>query len=589
MSCVDDANQFVGNVALFTGAETANWTQQQFIDAANFCKKHAITCMIVKVAEVTSSAGDIWYNGIPGVQSIAQAIESVGVKFLPYQFMWGNKYNELSTEISVAESLLNAFSCLALDVEGSSWSGTIAGQWGTQVNDALVSNTGKLFMILPANPIDAGQQPAFQAMSPSVNVWIPMAYDTSLAGDWVSQITQINSQACIFPALDMSSEFGENSPSTIAGSFRLDNVPAMAIWEYGYATQNTSLLDSVIQSFTNSQQQGGNMSLILNSKGMVLDIQQSYQLENGESQDLCGPWSVSSLMYAGVPNKGPAGTAEQIDTWADNEANKYMPNGQVNWPGTSIQQMYQFLTDAQDPTSKQRNLHWWDLGTVDVAHITAAVKAGYPVLITANEQNIIEKTSGQRAYPWNLNTNHILPIVGIDKDGDFICADELNNNFQGYWPPVYLASRLQPSWATIVQVVGPDPANPWLKSIPSDDPTTWQQGFNAQNFSQSQPPVSPPQPPPQGTNYFEQEATDCWNSFFQNTLKETPPPTGTGIYNSWFNAWKSSHKQYGPPTTFEYTSVDDAGHKIIVQEFHHARCEWNTSGQANWYSLSGNA
>lgn len=78
--------------------------------------------------------------------------------------------------------------------------------------------------------------------------------------------------------------------------------------------------------------------------------------------------------------------------------------------------------------------------------------------------------------------NHILSILGLDKDGDFICADPLNNSYQGYWPPVYLASRLNPSWATVVQIVGPDPAHPWLKPIPSGDPTAWPQGYIGQNF-----------------------------------------------------------------------------------------------------------
>src|SRR5437016_13940441 len=105
--------------------------------------------------------------------------------------------------------------------------------------------------------------------------------------------------------------------------------------------------------------------MILNAAGMVLDIARSYQLEPGESGDLCGPWSVSSLKFAGLPGKGARGSAEDIDHWADAEADKYMANGHVGWPGSSIGDMHNFLNDAVEdfgPTpGHHRLLHWCDL------------------------------------------------------------------------------------------------------------------------------------------------------------------------------------------------------------------------------------
>jgi hypothetical protein len=60
---------------------------------------------------------------------------------------------------------------------------------------------------------------------------------------------------------------------------------------------------------------------------------------------------------------------------------------------------------------------------------------------------------------------------------------------------------------------------------------------------------------------------------------------GTGIYQAWVTALTQG-KQYGPPVTPEYSSVDWDGNPIIVQEFAHARCEWR-NGTAAWYSFNG--
>ena len=85
--------------------------------------------------------------------------------------------------------------------------------------------------------------------------------------------------------------------------------------------------------------------------------------------------------------------------------------------------------------------------------------------------------------------------------------------------------------------------------------------------------------------FFNQEALDCWESFFVDVMKVTPPPTGTGIFNAWKNAWLSG-SVFGPPLTYEYHSHDMNGSPIVVQEFPGARCEWQ-NGQASFFSTNG--
>jgi hypothetical protein len=251
--------------------------------------------------------------------------------------------------------------------------------------------------------------------------------------------------------------------------------------------------------------------------------------------------------------------------------------------------MYDFLQAATDPKSGQRALHWWDLVTFDAAHVRAAVQAGYVVLITVNEESLVEKKTGAcPPYPWNLNATHILPVAGVDHDGDFICADELNNAFQGYWPPVYIASKMNISWASAIQVVGPDPSNPWMKPIPNNDPTTWPQGFNAQNFSKGT----------QTQVDNVQAAFDAeWDTFvsqvavmFSKLGLPMPtdatiaiPPKGTGIYKASLADYRTG-KFHGPPISWEYPGKNWAGKPITIQQFVGGHYEWD--GTAHWYPHS---
>lgn len=92
--------------------------------------------------------------------------------------------------------------------------------------------------------------------------------------------------------------------------------------------------------------------------------------------------------------------------------------------------------------------------------------------------------------------------------------------------------------------------------------------------------------PIQPTQNQLQAASDCWDSVLSHSSVGVSPK-GTGIYKAWLAALVSG-KQYGPPITHEYASVNWDGVPIVVQEFAHARCEW-LDGQASWYSLGGPA
>lgn len=233
------------------------------------------------------------------------------------------------------------------------------------------------------------------------------------------------------------------------------------------------------------------MTLVLSQAGCVCDIAQSNQFDNvqGEAQTLCGPWTVASLKYAGLPGKGAlasgAGHENPIDDFAEQEFTKYIgPNVTSNQMGSTIENMHMFFHDAG-------NLHYFDIGPINDSSVQAddndrirrAVQAGYPVAVTVHEPSVISKRLGHCPYSWQPalgDITHIIPVIGIDKDGDFIVGDQANV-VEG-WPQTYLASAIHFHWASVVQLVGSDAAHPWLAPIPGNDPRTWPTGFNAQQF-----------------------------------------------------------------------------------------------------------
>jgi len=233
---------------------------------------------------------------------------------------------------------------------------------------------------------------------------------------------------------------------------------------------------------------------LVTNHGAVLDLQKSYQLDGG-SQDKCGPWTASELRFAGLPGQGARGTAGDVGHWASAEYVKWIgPDVPSDQQGSSIDNMHEFFTDALDPKGGQRNLHWHDIPAInpssnrsdDNKRVIRALDAGYPVAVTVNEQSV-KRPDGSNPFPWQPGlgpVNHIFTIVGHTSDGFFLVDDELNLN--DGWPDKYSQSALEMHWASVIQVVGPDPAHPWLLPIPDvDDPLQYPAGFVAQTFGGS--------------------------------------------------------------------------------------------------------
>lgn len=254
---------------------------------------------------------------------------------------------------------------------------------------------------------------------------------------------------------------------------------------------------------------GDTMTLIKDNNGAICNQTRTYQIEWGETPTACGPFTASLLKYAGVPSQPRPGgvTSEMVDQWADHEYTTYLgPNTATDFNGSSIENMHQFFTDAVDDFDRKdghRLLHYWDIGAIsdtsdhvqDVARIKRALDCGYPVAATTLMSSVIEP-DGNYPYP-GVGSFHIFTIVGYTSDGYFLVNDE-DRPLTVPWPCKYLEQNLYLHWASVIQLVGPDPLHPWLLPIPSGDPLTWPSNFNAQNFNTG------------GTKTMEQQFNDYW-------------------------------------------------------------------------------
>ena len=301
------------------------------------------------------------------------------------------------------------------------------------------------------------------------------------------------------------------------------------------------------------------VSVKLNPKGEVADFVDVSQMEPNESEFACGFFAVGECKFAGLPGHGPAGTAEQLDQWADSQ-------GGATTGGVSIQDMHNLFHAA--------DLHYWDTDispatnqSHDLATIKAALQHGYPVVATVAETSVFDMDLNGNPYApnWTPSGNHIFTYTGIASDGNLLVHDTASivGGIFGKiasQPRRYRASSIENHWASIVQL-------PWLPSIPSGDPTTW-------------PPTGGPPVQPTPNPNQQKQFQDIWNST-ASLFGGTAPSYTTGIANE----WNLHMLKYfiGPPLTPEFHTVDWSGQDIIVQLFLNGMCQYVLNKGGRWW------
>lgn len=280
------------------------------------------------------------------------------------------------------------------------------------------------------------------------------------------------------------------------------------------------------------------------------------EFQPGKTEFGCGPFSVAVCAWGAQPGKAPTNSPGPLSAWAYNEYVKVNgDSGPGNTDGSSVANMRTFIKDTQTwnaTSGPPYPLHFWELNTVNVANIQAALLAHYPVIVTVTEASVYDLDLLTCPYWWGASGSHIFTIVGVDSQGNFQVYDTANvergdGNLQTPktplpWPRRYDPKRLQfTGYGAIIQL-------PWLPSIPSGDPLTW-----------------PQQTPP--IDYTLQAAETVWNSVIPGLSFES------GIAKMWYSDYQKGIL-HGPPLCPERPYTDLLGNKGVIQIFPGAEARW---------------
>lgn len=239
--CQDTAAR-TGQHMLFCGIETVSWSLAQFEQAAQFARSHHIDSLIIKVAD----GANRWYGSFNGFLNIRKAILAQGTGCIPYTFMYGDSFGALGTELEYLKEYISASAggIVCADMERQ-WNNRA--DWAETVCAVMRPVPGILLVTTWADPNEQGWKPVLQALNPCVNAYIPQQYDDYLASTW-GEFAADGAQ-CLFPAVDLSNEFGPNHPATIAANAYKERHAALVVWYYGFAVSNPALLDLVLAQF----------------------------------------------------------------------------------------------------------------------------------------------------------------------------------------------------------------------------------------------------------------------------------------------------------------------------------------------------
>lgn len=231
-----DFTKKVGNVVLWTGVETVNWSLAQFSQASAFAHSLGIDTLCVKCQD----GGTVWYASQGGLAAVQHAVESQGCGFLPYAYLYGDKFGDLSGEIAGLKTLMALNGVVQADMEAE-WDGQVG--WAQTLNAAMLPVPGFLSVSTWADPALQNWLGVIGALRPCVNSWTPQQYDTVLLNDE----GQFPSGLCMAPGLNLPEAWpGANDPVSAAQTAKNRGHETVFLWEYQLAQQNPATVKAIV-------------------------------------------------------------------------------------------------------------------------------------------------------------------------------------------------------------------------------------------------------------------------------------------------------------------------------------------------------
>lgn len=303
----------------------------------------------------------------------------------------------------------------------------------------------------------------------------------------------------------------------------------------------------------------------LTPSGEVAVFTDDNQFGTGQSVDKCGPEAVSIIWHAVKPGLAQSYTSAEIHAMASADYQKYIgPDTSSDTGGTSNEILYEMLAE--------HGFHY-EAGPVEMSWVKQQLALGLPVIIGIVESSVHDNEVGGVPYAWNTaGLTHIIVASGQGNSGEILVRDTANIAPNGVRPGPrhYDANKLQLISATSV-------TPSWLEQP-------------------APPPPEQPAPPPEKTwisGSQAQQADDYWGSTTAHAASGNrgtggifpegqTPNASTGIAKAWQTEYMNG-RNWGPPISYEFASVDWDGNAIVAQMFAGGRCEWR-DGSGKWYS-----
>ncbi|HTJ49430.1 MAG TPA: hypothetical protein VL443_08270 [Cyclobacteriaceae bacterium] len=234
---------YLGNLPLFLGVETENWSIAQFKQAAINAKNLGVTSLLVKVADGVN----IWYSGIGSYSAVISAIKDQGINAVPYMYNYGNKFGSLTSEINILITLMMKYHIVIADLEVE-FNGQIA--WANQITSSLKPISGLFGVVTWADPDYQNWQKVIPALAPCTNFWLAQTYSDSLYSLYINQFPKYH--VVSYPVINLGTDFGANNISNIVTSA---SSTVLAMWEYQSAISSiySPLVRQIVTAYEEAQ------------------------------------------------------------------------------------------------------------------------------------------------------------------------------------------------------------------------------------------------------------------------------------------------------------------------------------------------
>jgi hypothetical protein len=228
----------MNKVYLFCGTETDHYTTDQFKAIADFCVKHNIDGVLVKCAD----GGNVWYGGYDNIKAIQGCFKVQGLSFIPYAYLYGDKFHAYLLELQIAQILLTLCGQVCLDME-TEFNGRV--DLAHEMATALAKHNGIIYCSTWADPELQNWTYVIEVLKNIVDVWMPQQYSNWLANDESLWTTLGIPPTAIEPTINLSPSL-VNDPITIARQAYQRKHQAISLWYDQLALWSPSYVDSIV-------------------------------------------------------------------------------------------------------------------------------------------------------------------------------------------------------------------------------------------------------------------------------------------------------------------------------------------------------